>query len=246
MELSPPRVIIQHQTQDQASDPPNQVSNQSRRRNHNRPRTRAPPANASTSPDNPVAPQTDGSSTKPPQRDVSHGRRRGRQQGTSKPPEPSQTTGTSSVVDRTDAQHRPTRRNRLSKHPQGLSAEKEHQVAESVPAQPETKPQRPSRRSKFNASLSESTSLTGDLQTKPPAQASSKAKKVNSPRSRAPPADDLTSTLTRALSTPPYPDCPICFNAIRPEHHTWSCSPSDPSENLQCCWTMFHLKCIRA
>ncbi|KAI6044085.1 hypothetical protein EDC04DRAFT_2866044 [Pisolithus marmoratus] len=72
------------------------------------------------------------------------------------------------------------------------------------------------------------------------------------------PADaDLTSTLTRALRTPPYPDCLICFSPIRPEHPTWSCSssvpllhvsvgPDDPDkERSQCCWTTFHLKCIR-
>ena len=63
--------------------------------------------------------------------------------------------------------------------------------------------------------------------------------------------------------TPPYPDCPICFNAIVPAQPTWSCSPAfvphDPDsappagheheqeqERVQCCWTTFHLKCVRS
>ncbi|KAI5997068.1 hypothetical protein EDD15DRAFT_391671 [Pisolithus albus] len=45
----------------------------------------------------------------------------------------------------------------------------------------------------------------------------------------SPAGDDLTSTLTHALRTPPYPDCLICFNSVRPEHYTWSCSPPKPS-----------------
>ncbi|KAF8623001.1 hypothetical protein AX15_006593 [Amanita polypyramis BW_CC] len=69
-------------------------------------------------------------------------------------------------------------------------------------------------------------------------------------------ADDLTSTLIKSLSTRPYPDCPICFSAILPNHPTWSCSPSTPqvpsaSEDgstlvPQYCWTTFHIKCIRS
>ncbi|TFK47511.1 hypothetical protein OE88DRAFT_1720598 [Heliocybe sulcata] len=71
-----------------------------------------------------------------------------------------------------------------------------------------------------------------------------------------PKKDDLTSTLIHNLRTPPYPDCPICFSAINPFQPTWSCSPSIPiaaaegedkeNENMQCCWTTFHLKCIRS
>ncbi|CAK5272386.1 unnamed protein product [Mycena citricolor] len=62
-------------------------------------------------------------------------------------------------------------------------------------------------------------------------------------------ADDLTSILTAALSTPPYPDCAICFSAIHPAQPTWSCSPSIAimeSGKQQYCWTTFHLKCIRS
>ncbi|KII84629.1 hypothetical protein PLICRDRAFT_117694 [Plicaturopsis crispa FD-325 SS-3] len=61
--------------------------------------------------------------------------------------------------------------------------------------------------------------------------------------------DDLTSSLIRALSTAPYPDCPICFAALHPAQPTWSCSPSSSRDNVetaQCCWTTFHLKCIRS
>ena len=68
--------------------------------------------------------------------------------------------------------------------------------------------------------------------------------------------DDLTSTLTRALSTRPYPDCSICFSAMHPPQPTWSCSPSIPqvlpasgdgSTSIpQYCWTTFHLKCVKS
>ena len=74
--------------------------------------------------------------------------------------------------------------------------------------------------------------------------------------------DDLTSTLIHAISTPPYPDCVICFSAIHPSQPTWSCSLSTlnstihdrdqleeapkGSDPAQCCWATFHLKCIRS
>ncbi|KAF8198478.1 hypothetical protein BJ912DRAFT_951515 [Pholiota molesta] len=67
-----------------------------------------------------------------------------------------------------------------------------------------------------------------------------------------PQGDDLTSILIRDLSTPPYPDCPICFSAIRPEQAIWSCSPSisivtsSDAQVPQYCWTSFHVKCIRS
>ncbi|KAI0635276.1 hypothetical protein C8Q77DRAFT_1054207 [Trametes polyzona] len=83
-------------------------------------------------------------------------------------------------------------------------------------------------------------------------------------RSAAPKKDDLTSRLIHELSTPPYPDCLICFAPITPMQSTWSCSPSHPTAaatddesglsekqqradaNAQCCWMTFHLKCIRS
>ncbi|KAI1798103.1 hypothetical protein LXA43DRAFT_908743 [Ganoderma leucocontextum] len=82
-------------------------------------------------------------------------------------------------------------------------------------------------------------------------------------RNTAPKADDLTSRLIAELSTPPYPDCLICFAPITPMQSTWSCSPSHPTlagsddegptseksqranVSAQCCWMTFHLKCIK-
>lgn len=67
-----------------------------------------------------------------------------------------------------------------------------------------------------------------------------------------PQGDDLTSSLIRQLSTPPYPDCSICFSAIRPDHAIWSCSPSiqiitsSETQIQQYCWSSFHVKCIRS
>jgi transcriptional repressor NF-X1 len=250
METPSPGITIQ--VQDQAPDSNNQQINPSIRHNRNHPRSH-PPVNASSSDSVLAVPPTDGTGTKPHQRNINNNRPRGRGQGSSRSPrstDVSQTAGTSSGADSTDVQLSQTRRSGPHKRQQGAGAASKPPIVDSAPAKPQTTSQRPSRRSKFNASLSEPTALVGDSQTKPhvhlPAQASSKPKRVKPPRSRAPLADDLTSTLIRALSTPPYPDCPICFNFIRPEQPTWSCSLSDPSENLQCCWTTFHLKCIRA
>lgn len=63
-------------------------------------------------------------------------------------------------------------------------------------------------------------------------------------RPSSPPlSSDLTTRLTYALRTPPYPDCPICFNPLHPAQPTWSCSLSD--QVTSCCWATFHLKCVR-
>ncbi|KAG6896480.1 hypothetical protein C0992_008016 [Termitomyces sp. T32_za158] len=83
---------------------------------------------------------------------------------------------------------------------------------------------------------------------------------LSKPRSRyrsniapsEPIGEDLTSRLIHDLRTPPYPDCPICFNPIHPAQTTWSCSPStqiirqpeDEGQEQQYCWTTFHVKCI--
>ncbi|KAJ6590594.1 hypothetical protein DFH09DRAFT_1423405, partial [Mycena vulgaris] len=91
------------------------------------------------------------------------------------------------------------------------------------------------RGAKFNTGLT-----SGDT--------ASSAPKYSRPKPKPTPiADDLTSILTAALGTPPYPDCPICFSAVHPAQPTWSCSPSIPVlETQQYCWTTFHLKCIRS
>ena len=118
----------------------------------------------------------------------------------------------------------------------------------SAPAGRNRGPQTNRRGAKFNATL-----------TEPSAEAASSSDSTKQPhkyKGSAPKGNDLTSTLIHALSTPPYPDCPICFATIHPAQPTWSCSPSrntralddDSNENdsSQCCWTTFHLKCIRS
>lgn len=251
METSSPGTIIQHQVENQLPSAVNPTSHPSRNSRGNRARIRVPPVNAASS--NVVAaPETGSTSSRQPRRNVNQNRSHGHEQGSSnlrRPPGASQTAGSGSVAGETgDGGTRP-RRNRPLRRPQGVATTNEPSITDS---QSQSQSKRPSRRSKFNSSLSEPTvtPLTGDskpeVKAHPPSQASSLPKKAKPPRPKAPPADDLTSTLTHALSTHPYPDCPICFNPIRPEHHTWSCSSSDPSENLQCCWTTFHLKCIRA
>ena len=63
-------------------------------------------------------------------------------------------------------------------------------------------------------------------------------------RPRTPPPDsDLTTRLIYTLRTPPFPDCPICFNPLHPAQPTWSCSLTEDVSS--CCWATFHLKCIR-
>ncbi|KAF8957390.1 hypothetical protein BDZ97DRAFT_1906818 [Flammula alnicola] len=90
-----------------------------------------------------------------------------------------------------------------------------------------------------------------------PDSASTSSAPTSKPRTKRigkdlPQGDDLTSSLIRGLSTPPYPDCPICFSSIRPEQAIWSCSPSIPlvisseTQVQQYCWTSFHVRCIRS
>ncbi|KZT20935.1 hypothetical protein NEOLEDRAFT_1244899 [Neolentinus lepideus HHB14362 ss-1] len=112
-------------------------------------------------------------------------------------------------------------------------------------AEESARPPRPGRRGKFNGSLTDSQD--------PAASTSTYMKPSEKYSISGPKKDDLTTTLIHNLRTPPYPDCPICFSAIHPLQPTWSCSPSLPivaedkeNENMQCCWTTFHLKCIRS
>ena len=46
--------------------------------------------------------------------------------------------------------------------------------------------------------------------------------------------DNLTNRLIDALRVPPFADCPICFNPIRPPQPIWSCSPSLHPEVPHC------------
>ncbi|KAI6151510.1 hypothetical protein BKA82DRAFT_169428 [Pisolithus tinctorius] len=121
--------------------------------------------------------------------------------------------------------------------------------AHSEPSRSRSQPR--SHRRAFNAKLTQPTETQA-----PPETSSGSQQRARKPQG-SPAGSDLTSTLTRALRTPPYPDCLICFGPIRPEHPTWSCAPPKPSlqfglelddpdkERSQCCWTTFHLKCIR-
>lgn len=107
------------------------------------------------------------------------------------------------------------------------------------------------RRGKFNSHLTDSAG--------PPQTLASASRAERTPFTHpALAVGDLISTLIDSLRTPPYPDCPICFSAIHPTQPSWSCSPSTPiahvegedmntgPESARCCWTTFHLKCIRA
>ncbi|KAF7289901.1 R3H domain-containing protein [Mycena indigotica] len=100
--------------------------------------------------------------------------------------------------------------------------------------QPQPSTENPRRRgAKFNTGLT-------------PADSIGPTHSRNDFRARHEPvADDLTSRLTAALATYPYPDCPICFNAVHPAQPSWSCSPSiGVLDAPQYCWTTFHLKCM--
>ncbi|KAH8097069.1 hypothetical protein BXZ70DRAFT_974531 [Cristinia sonorae] len=110
------------------------------------------------------------------------------------------------------------------------------------------------RATRFKSELSEVPSGSGGLEEK---ETSEKYRNIT------PKLDDLTSTLIHSLKVPPFRDCLICFAAIRPFEPIWSCSSSSPTSpgsdgekddqkdpvsgnvNAQCCWTPFHLKCIR-
>ncbi|PPR05076.1 hypothetical protein CVT24_010263 [Panaeolus cyanescens] len=110
------------------------------------------------------------------------------------------------------------------------------------------------RRANFGSSL-----------TQPEASSNTTTNNSNSKPTRRPlpTGTDLTSTLIRSLSTPPYPDCLICFSAVRPEQAVWSCSPewgvlgdddanatastnANANASAQYCWKTFHVKCIKS
>ncbi|GJJ11287.1 hypothetical protein Clacol_005519 [Clathrus columnatus] len=83
-----------------------------------------------------------------------------------------------------------------------------------------------SRKGQFGAQLSRNTTQNKLIRPKSPSSDS-----------------DLTTRLIYSMKTPPYPDCPICFNPLHPAQPIWSCSLGDGV--LSCCWTPFHLKCIK-
>lgn len=46
----------------------------------------------------------------------------------------------------------------------------------------------------------------------------------------APAADTLAGRLIKSLRTPPFADCPICFNSIHPAQPIWCCGPTTDSK----------------
>jgi transcriptional repressor NF-X1 len=125
-----------------------------------------------------------------------------------------------------------------------LDSETIHNSANVRPSSPKQGPSRRRRRGKVDGKLT-----TGDVETRQEERRGN----PNREKHRVDyAADDLTSRLTHDLRTPPYLDCTICFNAIRPFEPTWSCSPSTPavttedSQQAQYCWAILHLKCVRS
>lgn len=146
--------------------------------------------------------------------------------------------------------HRSRQNNPRRKKPAaGASEESTRENQDAVAAPPINR-----RAAKFNAGLT-------DASTEETQPTASKSERSYTYKGATPKAGSLTATLIHGLKTPPYSDCPICFAAIHPAQPTWSCSPSQsfhiPDENghseegkeeasAQCCWTTFHLKCIRS
>ncbi|KAG8925884.1 FKBP12-associated protein [Tulasnella sp. 418] len=140
------------------------------------------------------------------------------------------------------------------------TGEKDGADAVSDPnAQQPKGPSRSARRRQFGSKLT----TTDDNATPTPTEHSSGGHRrtQSSNKNAAAPSTqskdmDLTSRLTaafsRTASPDDAPDCPICFSTIGPGNPTWSCSPtldgSDPlhDEHGVCCWTSFHLKCIKS
>lgn len=144
----------------------------------------------------------------------------------------------------------PTSRNRRRKpRVQGDSAERIETTTNGVPP-PASVPapkEGPRRKANFGASLTRQ--AEGEASNTSIKQAEKRSGKG---KQRLPQGEDLTPRLIRELSSPPFPDCPICFSPIRPEQPIWSCSPSIPivvsneAQIREYCWTPFHLKCIRS
>ena len=125
-----------------------------------------------------------------------------------------------------------------------VGSEPIHDPADPVPSHPKQDHPRRRRQGKIDGKLT-----TGD------GEPSQEGRYTNPNREKYRvdyAADDLTSRLIHDLRTPPFLDCAICFNAIRPHEPTWSCSPSTPvtptegSLQAQYCWATLHLKCVRS
>ncbi len=115
-------------------------------------------------------------------------------------------------------------------------------------------PQNPSRR-KFGSMLTtESALATDEGQHESPSSSSKftnfrnkrKDKKTEAPVALTE-SQDLTTRLIHSFTHKDDAlDCPICFNSIHPAQPIWSCSPDSAEHVEACCWTSFHLKCIRS
>ncbi|KZP23527.1 hypothetical protein FIBSPDRAFT_910249 [Athelia psychrophila] len=170
--------------------------------------------------------------------------------GTGDAPSASNNVAAGGQQARNPGENRSSRNSRYRKKPAAGAGEgpaRETQDAAAAPAVNR-------RAAKFNAGLTDASAESGQ-------PAASKPERSYTYKGATPKAGGLTATLIHALKTPPYSDCPICFAAIHPAQPTWSCSPSQgarvPDENgelgeeketesAQCCWTTFHLKCIRS
>ncbi|KAF8738861.1 R3H domain, partial [Rhizoctonia solani] len=91
------------------------------------------------------------------------------------------------------------------------------------------------RRQHFGARLTEGSSKS--------------AAPASEPAPPPPTSGDLTSRLIYSLTHKhDAVDCPICFNPVHPAQPIWSCAPPPTSIGdapATCCWTIFHMKCIK-
>jgi len=125
-----------------------------------------------------------------------------------------------------------------------IDSEPIHNSADAGSPSLEQVPPRQKRRGKFDGKLT-----TGD------AEPQQEERRINPDREKYwvdYKSDDLATRLIRDLRTSPYLDCAVCFNPIRPQQPTWSCSPNTPivpaegSQQAQYCWATLHLKCVRS
>jgi len=226
------------------ADNPPQANQQANRRNPNRPPRR---------PKSRVEGETSNSAQNTSQADAGPRRRNPR------PRNPPAGVGAEGGGNGIDGAHRQPRRSRperpMKPHPDHEPSSETSTPAHSDMVSGPAKQPRSRRGAKFGANLTDPSKLSSSSnrnETKPSERY----------RNAAPKQDDLTSTLIHSLKTSPYPDCLICFSAIHPAQPTWSCSPLIPvspsddhtdkpidgkgADTAQCCWTTFHLKCIRS
>ena len=149
------------------------------------------------------------------------------------------------------------RRRQGRRPPTNAQEQAEGTTPQQVGAHQTTQPNRGGRRRQINTALTEAE----------PSHAQQRDQHHERPRKPDAKSDSLTSRLTHSLSVPPYVDCPICFNVIHPDQPIWSCQPgsssgtsllcliknspnshvdSPESSDVQCCYTPFHLKCIKS